>query len=95
MIESLSGASISVPVNSFQLARNMPNHIYVYSVMQRLDELYQSCFRIQSFRVYKKSMFSAGREKLATVPSGGGAAAPAAGGGPAVPAAAAAVPEKG
>lgn len=49
----------------------------------------------QYLRVYKKSVFSSGREKLATVPAGGGAAAPAAGGGPAVPAAAAAVPEKG
>jgi len=41
-------------------------------------------------------MFFPGREKLATVPAGGGTAAPAAGSGPAAPAiGAAAPPEKG
>lgn len=40
--------------------------------------------------------FNSGRDKLATVPAGGGAAAPAAGGGAAAPAAAVtAAPEKG
>lgn len=43
-----------------------------------------------------KVCFDAGREKLASVPAGGGAAIPAAGGGAAAPtAAAASAPEKG